>query len=241
VLRFSDARNFGRTLTGLCLIGGTLVLLVGSIVSPNTMHDNKTKELAAVAAHKGSFLASALLLFLGGLLLIPAAVGLVKLFRGPRGVTLGQVASGLLVYGAATLLVFYTFTIIEYEMVNQKGLNTPALAQYLHKANNTASGTPIFILFIVGVVIAQILLAIAIWRTRILPRWVPAVLLAAGVLSFSQAKAATIVSGVLSLVAFGMLGRHVLTMSDDEWDKPLEPAAPAGPEAPVAPAPAPAT
>src|SRR5436305_5622254 len=112
MLRFSDARNFGRTLTGICLIAGALVLLIQSIVAPSTDHKNKTHELSAIASHKSSYIVSALLLFAAGVLLVPAAIGLIRAFRGPRGVTLGQVAGLMLVYASAVLLVFYAFSSI---------------------------------------------------------------------------------------------------------------------------------
>jgi hypothetical protein len=55
-LKFSDARSFGRTATGLLLIVGPATLLIGSIISPNTDHSNKIRELAAISAHKGTYL-----------------------------------------------------------------------------------------------------------------------------------------------------------------------------------------
>ena len=61
MLRFSDARNFGRTLTGLALIVGPLIMLVGGIISPNTDNDNKLKELNSVAAHKSAYIIGSVL------------------------------------------------------------------------------------------------------------------------------------------------------------------------------------
>jgi hypothetical protein len=51
MLRLSDGRNFGRTLTGLCLIAAPVLLLIAAIVSPDVDDDNKAKELANIAAH----------------------------------------------------------------------------------------------------------------------------------------------------------------------------------------------
>ena len=53
MLKFSDARNFGRTFTGLALIAGPLVFLIAQIVSPDVDNDNKLTELNDIAAHKG--------------------------------------------------------------------------------------------------------------------------------------------------------------------------------------------
>jgi hypothetical protein len=146
LLRFSDARNFGRTLTGLALIAGPLLMLLAGIIGPDTENDNKLKELNSVAAHKSAYIFGSVLFLLSTLVLLAASVGIIHLFRGRR-VTLGQIAGSLLLIGTATTFAFYAFSITEYEMVNQKGLDRAQLADYLHKANMTASGTPIFVLF----------------------------------------------------------------------------------------------
>src|SRR5213592_1257074 len=176
MLRFSDARNFGRTLTGLALIVGPAVMLVGGIIGPDTDNDNKLKELNSVAAHKSAYLWGSVLFLLGTLVLLAASVGIIHLFRGRR-VTLGQIAGSLLLVGTAVTTAFYAFSIAEYEMVNQPGLNRAALAQYLHKAEMTAAGAPLFILFLVGIVLGLILLAIALWRSELVPKWVPVIIL----------------------------------------------------------------
>jgi Domain of unknown function (DUF4386) len=236
MLKFSDARNFGRTLVGLAFILGPALMLIASIISPDTNNDNKLKELDTVAAHKSAFITGALIDLVATIVLLAASVGVIHLFRGRR-VTLGQIAGSLLLVGTGASFAFYAFTIIEYEMVNQPGLNRQALATYLHKANMTASGAPIFILFLLGIVLGLILLAIALWRSDLIPRWAAALIVVGGVLAFAggQNKAAGIVTGVLLLIPFVLLGRTVLSMSDEAWDAPrprpqAPPAVPATPE-----------
>ena len=112
MLRFSDARNFGRTLTGLALIVGPVLMLVSGIIGPDTDNDNKLKELNSVAAHKSAYIWSSVLFLLGALVLLAASVGIIHLFRGRR-VTLGQIAGSLLLLGSAATTAFYAFTIVE--------------------------------------------------------------------------------------------------------------------------------
>jgi hypothetical protein len=240
LLRFSDARNFGRTATGLALIGGPLLFLIASIVSPDTDHKNKLRELAAVSAHKGTYLLSLYIWLLGTILLMGAAVGLIRMFRGRGGVALGQVAGVLLLFGTAVFFAFFAFGTVEYEMVNHKGIDRGAMATLLHKADNASSGLPLFVLFLAGVVLGVILLGIAAWRTRIVPRWAAVLIGLSGPLGFfSNGKVGSIVSGAILLVALGSLGWRALTMSDEEWDSPTERFTPPA-EAPKAPSPAPA-
>ena len=232
MLRFSDARNFGRTLTGLALILGPLAMLVASIITPNTDNDNKLKELNSVAAHKSAYLWGSVIFFVGTLILLAASVGIIHLFRNRR-VTLGQIAGSLLLVGTAVTTAFYAFSIVEYEMVNQPGLNRVELAKYLDKANNTASGAPLFILFLVGIVLGLILLAIAAWRRKLIPIWAAILIFLGGLFAFfgGQDQTASIIDGVLLLIPFVMLGRTVLSMSDEEWDAPREPQAAPAPAA----------
>lgn len=231
MLRFSDARNFGRTLTGLALIVGPALMLVASIVMPNTDNDNKLKELNSVAAHKSAYLWGSVLFLLGTLTLLAASVGIIHLFRNTR-VTLGQIAGSLLLVGTAVTTAFYAFSIVEYEMVNQPGLNRAELARYLHAANNTAAGAPLFILFLLGIVLGLILLAIAAWRRKLIPIWAAILVFLGGLFSFvgGHDQTASIIDSVLLLIPFVVLARAVLSMSDEEWDaprgRPVEPVVP---------------
>jgi Domain of unknown function (DUF4386) len=223
ILRFSDSRNFGRTLAGLAFIVGPTLMLVGSIVSPDTDNSNKLKELNKVAAHKSAYIIGAVLFLLGTLVLLAASVGIIHLFRARR-VTLGQIAGSLLLVGTAVTISFYAFTVAEYEMVNQPGLNRAALATYLHKSEMTSAGAPIFVLFLLGIVLGLILLAIALWRSDLIPKWAAALILVGGILTFAggQNKAVGIISSVFLLIPFVLLGRTVLGMSDADWDVPRD-------------------
>jgi drug/metabolite transporter (DMT)-like permease len=236
LFKFSDARSFGRSLTGICLIGAPVLFLVASIIAPDTDHKNKLRELNAVAAHKGTYLVSGLLYLLAGIVLIVAAIGLVRLFRGPRGVTLGQISGALLVLGGAVSFSWYALGAAEYEMVNHTGLDRTALATYLHKADNVGSLAPVFVLFLIGVVLGTILLAIATRRVRIVPIWASVAIAAAGIVGFFGNGGPF--PFVLLLIGLGTLGWRTLAMSDEEWEAPRERSAPPAPATTPEPAPA---
>jgi len=240
VLRFSDARNFGRTLTGLCLIAGPLLFVISSVVGPNTDHDNKAKELADVAAHKSAYLTNAYMFLAAAVLVIIASIGLVRFFRGARGVTAGQIGGTLLVLGSSVLFAFFAFTITEYEMVNQKGVDRGAMAFFLHRLDKSNSGWPLFILFLLGIGVGLLLLAVAMYRTRAVPVWAAGAVGVGAVLNFFGGTGIEIAANALLFVGLAVLAVGILRMSDEEWDSPRErKGAPAGPE-PAAPTPAPA-
>jgi hypothetical protein len=227
MLRLSDARNFGRTLTGLLLIAGPLVMLVAQIFAPDIDDDDKVKELAGIAAHTTAYVASGLAFLLGSLCLLGGAIGVIHLFRGRR-VGLGQIAGGMLVLGACAPVAFYTYGIIEYEMATLSGLDRAQMALLLHKADATAVQLPVFLLFVVGLVLGLILLGIAAWRRRIVPRWAAVTLLISGPLAFaSNGQVLSIVSFAVLTTGLGSLGWAALQMTDAEWDAPREAPAPA--------------
>ncbi len=206
----TDARGLGRTLTGIMLVAAPALFLLATVVSPDTDSSNKRIELARIAAHKSAYLAGALLFFLGGLALIGAGIGLTHLFAGQR---LGQAAGVMLSFGGAASVAFYAFTTVEYEMVNQPGLDRAQMARLVDKASNAASGLPIFVLFIAGLVLGMLVLAVAAWRSRIVPRWAALVIAVSGPLAFvSNGKALGIVSTAVVLVGLGSIGVELLLM-----------------------------
>ncbi len=223
MLRIADARNFSRTLAGLLLFAAPAVLLISSIIQPSTDHANKLEELRAVAAHKGIYLASSVLYLVGGLLVIAMGIGVMRVFRGARGITLGQLSGGLLALGGAASVGFYAVGVTEYEMVNYSGLNRQALATYLHKAEHASALLPIVLLFIVGVVLGTILLAIANWRTKLGPGWASIAIAVGGAVgAFAQARVPSIAANVVLLAGLSALGARVLARPEEEWDPPHE-------------------
>jgi uncharacterized protein DUF4386 len=240
MLRLSDGRNFGRTLTGLCLIAAPVLLLIAAIVSPDVDDDNKAKELANIAAHKGSYLTGNLLWLLAAIVLIGASVGIIHMFRG-RKVGLGQVAGSLMIMAGAVSFGWYAFAIVEYEMVNNSGIDRAAMAKFLDKADETAPIIPFIVLFLLGVVVGLVLLGVAAWRRRMVPAWSAVLIAVAGVVAFfGESKGVEIVDFVILIAGLVPLGLVALRMSDEEWDSPREPVPPA-PPVERAPAAAPAT
>jgi hypothetical protein len=230
MLRFSDARNFGRTFTGLLLIAGPLLMLLSQIAAPDIDNDDKTKELASLAAHKSAFAATAIVFLIAGLCILGGAIGLIHLFRG-RGVGLGQVGASLLVLGATATIGWYTFMALEYEMAAQSGLDRAQMALFLHKVDSVSMEIPLIVMSLAGLVVGLVLLGIAAWRRGVVPRWAAAIIVVAGPLNFfSEGKALEIVAFAFLLAGLGSLGWAALQMSDEEWDAPR--AAPAA--APIA-------
>jgi hypothetical protein len=99
----SPAELIRQRLVALAMVGGPLLLAAGSLLVPADV-DSKADSLQATvaqlqvaAAHRGQVFAALLLHVLGGLLLIPAVGGLLRLarHRGAALATTGGVLAGI--------------------------------------------------------------------------------------------------------------------------------------------------
>jgi hypothetical protein len=239
MLRFSDERNFARTLAGLSLFAGPLMLLLAAAVSPDLSGDGG-ERLAEIADNEGRYIASGYLFLLGAWLFVPGLIGLWRLFRGPRGVTLGQVGGGLVLLGVITTIAFFGFGAYEYEMA-QPGLDQTQMAELAEQADETEVAIPLFITFLVGVGIGSLIVAWSLWRRQLVPPWSPAAIVVGTIVSAAAEDDAVLaaIGFAFLLIGFGAVGLKLLSMSDDEFDQLGR--GPAAAEPPPPPPPPPQT
>jgi len=79
------------------------------------------------------------------------------------------------------------------------------------------------LLFLVGMVIGGILLGIALWRSRAVPRWTAVALIVSSPLRLvydGGINAITALTWVLTAVGFAGASVALMRMSDDEFDLP---------------------
>jgi hypothetical protein len=243
MLRFSDSRNFSRTLAAIGLLAGPLLFCIQSLLDPAWASDG-AEYLAEVADDKGRYIASGAVGTIGSLLFIPGLLGVARLFRG-RSITLGQFAAVLLTIGIIGLtagLVFNGFDVILAEHSDREA----AVQIYDEGDDNGAVIAYFLFFFFIGIVLGSILLAIALFRRRIVPIWSPILLVAAILLGFFAGEESAVVNAISFLVlaaALAPLAMRIWALTDDEWERwelPLEPASAGGPETPPPPSPPPA-
>jgi hypothetical protein len=112
-------------------------------------------------------------------------------------------------------------------MATQANVNRTEAAKLL-EGEEPGLVIPILVLFLAGVVLGLVLLALAAGRTGVLPLPGAAFLVAGGILSFfAEGGVLGIVAFALTLVGLGWIGVAVLRMSDEQWDMP-EPTREAG-------------
>jgi hypothetical protein len=217
MLRFSDSRNFGRTLAGICLMVGPLLLVVAALLD-TTSGDNEAEFLADIAKDDAMYLASGFFALAGGLVLIPGLIGLLRLLRGRR-VGAGQIGAGLLLLGTIAAIAFFPVTVYEYEMV-QEGADRAQMVGLEERASESAGAAIIFVMFALGVMIGSVIVAVVSWRRGLLPVWAAVALAIAPFVGFvSESNVLGAIAFVLLGIGLGMLGLRMLSIGDDEWER----------------------
>jgi len=224
MLDVSDSRNFSRTLAGLGLVLGPLFFLIGSMIDP-AWSDNRATYLETVAGAPGRYLFAGALWTLGALLFIPGMLGVMKIMRG-RGLTLGQVGAGLITFGLILLagnLAFYGMDVAMAQFADRNA----AVAMVEAMEGSAVLGPYYMVAFLGGVVLGSILLAVALFRRRVVPVWAPVLLVASTLLGFvGETQLLSTLSLLLLVAGLFPLSRRILSLSDEAWAlwEPLGPA-----------------
>jgi hypothetical protein len=243
MLRLSDSRNFSRTLAAIGLIAGPVLLCISTLLDPAWASDS-AEYLSEVADDKGRYIAAGAVGTIASLLFIPGLLGVMRLFRG-RSITLGQIAAGLIAVGVIGLTAGLAFNGFDVILADHSD-RAAAVQIYDDLDDNGAVLAYFLFFFFIGIVLGSILLAIALFRRRIVPIWSPILLVAAILLGFFAGEESAVVNAISFLVlaaALAPLAMRIWALTDDEWERwelPLEPASAGGPETPPPPSPPPA-
>jgi hypothetical protein len=216
MLKINDPRNFRRTAAGLCLIAGPLVTLIGGLVTPWEETETEANYLQALADNPTRGQISAVLLYFGYLLIAVGIFGLIHLLRH-RAVVLAHIAGVLAVWGWVTLpgLLISDFYDLSLAQWNDR---QDALAIF-ERAGGYMGGIIISVPALLSLM-GLVLLGFALWRARLAPLWLPAVLLAGTlIMQFGPPGPVYWLLGTgLWLASLGYVGLKILRMSDDEWE-----------------------
>ncbi len=216
MLKITDANNFRRTLAGLCLIAAPLVGLIGALITPQFTGDIG-EELATISDQPVLWLIGTFLTLLSFLLLTPAVLGLVHLLS-KHSVTLGHIGGGLVLLGAFFHAAIIGFALVEVPLV-ESGIERTQMVAFANQMYEGAAFLMILFPFL-AFYLGSIILAVAVWRARVAPLWVAAVIVAATPSEFfgPEALSPELMLALL-LVGFGWIGLKVLRMSDAQWEK----------------------
>jgi hypothetical protein len=180
---------------GLAVVATPLLWLAAEGVSP-ALKPTSAGQLAAVAAHPNRWYWYTVLLIAGTITLVPATIGIARL-SSPRAPRLSAVAATLLGFGAIVAVGDAATQLVTWQMV-QPGADRAQMAALLDRYDNSTAASLFYMPGGLSLLIGAALLAIALWRTRVAPRWVAASLgigLAVNLLGFMSSSIPVIALG----------------------------------------------
>ena len=180
-----------RRTAALTVLAWPILLAVGdqlrirAAAETTTTDDYGVREViadfAAIDAHRGLYETASWIFFVAAVLTVPAVVVLWRLSvdRSPRWAWAGAVLGGAAAAGQ--------FVHLNYFAANQgfSGYDDRAVAADLYLASSeTAFGAAIFVPYLVGMLLAPLVLAVALKRAGVVPLWA-VVAVAAGTAVFA--------------------------------------------------------
>jgi len=213
----SDPARFNRTAFGGSMIGAALAMLGASVVSPAIKSD-EAAQLAVIAQHPARYYLGTILLLASSMLLVPAIIGLMRMSaeRSPR---LTNVGGALSLLGALVAVGDSTSQLVIWQMA-ARGADRAQMAGLLHRFDNVTGAALVFSIGGLSVVVGMVLLSVALYRSRAVPAWAAAGLVAGMLLNIVGFSAGSIgiliVSSVVLLAALGWIGLRVLAGDSDE-------------------------
>lgn len=200
---------------GLSLIAAPFIGLVTALLVPK-FGDDLGEELEFVASSSTLWMVGTFGLLLANFLLIPAVLGILHLLR-KRGAVLGHIGGGLALLGIYFHAVVLGFAHTEVPLA-QSALTKEDKLELVNLMFAHDAFTMVLIPFI-GFYIGMLLLAVALWRAKVAPIWVPASIIAGLLAPFAAPTAINNeLMFLLLLVGLGWLGLKVLRTEDAEWE-----------------------
>jgi hypothetical protein len=187
MLGISDAHHFRKMVAGFCMLFAPLCMLVGFIVDPD---------------------ASYAFLFVGAILMVPAALGLMHMLR-EREVALGHMGGGLSLIGLMGV-------------AGLTGMDVTGSTDTVDRVHHLGSvGTWMFVATM-GFGLGMAMLGLGVFRAHVVMSWAAACVLVGG-LAFDVALLASssgiaIAASAAIVAGLGATGYMVWRESDDAWE-----------------------
>ena len=215
---FSDSQHLRKTVAGLCMVLGPLLVLVAFVLSPR-LETDAAAQLRVAAEHVDRFYLVNLLAMVGVALLFPAVLGLMHMVRERRPFE-GAVGGGLAFVGLLATMASFGLAFAMWQMVSD-GVQ-PGDVALLDSINESAGvQIPVFIVGFAGAVGVGVLM-LGMYRAHVVDWWM-ALFVATGVVLINVAfptgmLALAIAGGALMLVGLGTIGLMVLREGDADWE-----------------------
>ncbi|MDF5753068.1 hypothetical protein [Spongiactinospora sp. TRM90649] len=213
MLVLSDPVRFRRLAAGVCLIAAPVLYVAGIAADPALRLGGPTDTVGLYGRYLEQVSVSATVLHWSWVLLVPGLLGMIHLVRR-RAVLLGNVAGAVALLGvvnfSALMLGDFFYARLERELPPATG---DALADQALADPGAMFGfqLPGFIglagLFVLGLVLAY---------GGHAPWWAPFAVIA-GIFTVPIFWIGTVAGGLLYLAGAGVIGLHMIRMTDAEW------------------------
>jgi len=183
----SDAHHFRKMVAGFCMVFAPLCMLVGFVVDPD---------------------ASYAFLFVGAILMIPAALGLMHMLR-EREVAMGHVGGGLSLVGLMG-------------MAGLIGMDVGGTTDLVDRVDHLTGVANWMFVATMGFGLGMAMLGVGVFRAHAVMSWAAACLMIGGI-AFDVALLASsagiaIAASAAMFAALGSTGLVVWRESDDAWE-----------------------
>jgi hypothetical protein len=225
VFKIWNAANYRRTVAGVCLVLAPLLFAAAEVIGPEPAGDARA-QLLAFEEHHAALVGASLLQLLMAMVFVTAVFGLLHKLRG-RGVVYGHVGGALMLYGLVVTHAGLGGVNLVFAEMSKPGMNRAAMVQLLDAFEHDHATAPLplgHFLFVLGI----ILLGVALYRSRLVPRWAawcvilfPLSDIILGTVGVDS-LAAGAVSNAFSVIGFGAIGLSLLASSDASWDEVRE-------------------
>ena len=212
-----DSRTFSRTVSGVCLVLGPVLLAVQAAIDPAWAVDPAAFRLE-VAAAPDRFALAGMLAPIAAFVFIVGLVGAIHLLR-TRLVNLAQIGCGLVMFGMTFFSTFYAVYVIE-SVSTRPAFDQAQMQAMLEQAQYSPYAVLLPIALLGGQCLGLLVIAVGLFLRRpVVPVWVPAVLLASFVLLLAEMQLTAVVGFLLAAVGLGWLALRILRTPDDEWER----------------------
>jgi len=191
-----------RRSTAVALLAAPVTGLAGTILLPASA--DAATQLALIEAQPGRWLGANVLLVISFLCFAGALIGLTSMFRA-QGSRLGTAATAVTALGWALHIGPVAYVMAQYALaLHSDHVVAAEIAEAMFAA-------PSFVVLIVPVLVATVVgtlaLAVALWRTRLAPRWAVVTLVVALVVDFAGPD------GVSGIMMFALMSAALAPLS----------------------------
>jgi hypothetical protein len=214
-----DTARFRRTAVATCLLVGPVLAVVSNVLQPPFVSDHADRLADLDAGGAAPWLSLVAFTAMQAPMLV-AYLGIAHLLRtrSPRLANVTSVIAVLATFGEA---VMGGMSMVYLSMAQDQGNREVFAALW---ADMESSPVMMFAMVgFLGTVLTVLLLSIGLFRTRVAPRWVPALLWAFLVLEFGGSNVsefATYAAVLCLLVAYATLSGIVRRSPREDWDAP---------------------